>query len=206
VGAFLGDSAGRPKHHVSMEEQKQLWTAKQNYTKCIRLHGILQALKDFTDAILGVRLEIEPSTDKGWNKNVQLIHVYKKKDDGREATDDDNDDGDLFLGTIYMDPFADAYWRTDDAKELVTTRLFSRSSYQTPAPIAMMSLRIKPTWDDEPNPMTLDDTRDVLYQFGKALQLILQQQQLLGRITVEKPPIDTSELLAHVSTAGVQVL
>ena len=86
--------------------------------------------------------------------------------------------GSIYLGTIYFDPFADSYWRTEDAKDVVLSKLFTSSkciTNQTIAPIVIMALNIKPIWDDTPVPMTFHNTRQLLYQFGKAIQLVLEQ-------------------------------
>lgn len=194
AGAFLDDS-NRPGNAAAStsEELMAVLKAKYEFKKCMRLQGVLQGIVDFCDSILGIEVvEDAVAKQEGWNKNVRLLHLYEKKDD-----DEDN----FYLGSIYLDPFADAYWRTDEAKELVMTKLFSRNLQQTAAPVAIMALKIRPTWDDEPAPMGWDDTSDLLFHFGKALQMILIQVSERRNIGIPKAPIDTSEFLGHVSFA-----
>ena len=84
AGAFLGDEnkiAGAKKGRPS-EEQKALWNAKRDFEQCMRLHGVFQGIVDFCDAILGVRVvQDEHAKQEGWNKNVRLLHLYKKGKD-----------------------------------------------------------------------------------------------------------------------------
>jgi Zn-dependent oligopeptidase len=196
AGAFLDDS-NRPGNVAAStpEVQMAVLKAKYEFKQCMRLHGVLQGMIDFCDAILGIEV-VEDSVAKqaGWNKNVRLLHMYEKIEDG------DN----IYLGTIYWDPFADAYWRTDEAEELVTTRLFSRNTQQTVAPVVVMALKIRPAWDDTPAPVGWDDTRDFLFHFGKALQMILVQASQRRDVSISKSPIDTSEILGHVREQYVQ--
>ena len=112
---------------------------------------------------------------------------------------------DVYLGTIYWDPYCDSYWRSENAKELVMTRLFSQNVHQTAAPVVIMALKIRPTWDDTPTPMTWNDTRDLLYQFGKALQLTLNQAALRDDITLEKAPIGHGRVLGSRKQPCVRI-
>lgn len=75
------------------------------------------------------------------------------------------------------------------------TRLFSQRQGQTDVPVAVIGLSVNPTWDDAPTPLTWKDFQDLLYHFGKALQLILAQKST----SVLTQPADTSEFLATVS-------
>ena len=75
-----------------------------------------------------------------------------------------------------------------------------------------MSLKIYPIWDNTPIPITFSDLSQLLYQFGKSIQLLLQQSNIKnnhylpsnknnseGMRLPEPSPIDTSEVMAHVS-------
>jgi Zn-dependent oligopeptidase len=197
AGAFLTND----KHTFNAlptkvgEAHLQVLKAKYECKQCLRLHGIMQGLMDFCDAIFGIAVtEDAVCQQEGWNKNVRLLHLYKKNED-----EENNDSPGTFLGTIYLDPFADAYWRTEDAEELVMTRLFSQNIHQTVAPVVIMALKIRHSWDDAPVPVSWEDTRDLLYNFGKAMQLILEQNTRRENIIHGKAPIDTSEFLGHVS-------
>ena len=117
----------------------------------------------------------------GWNKNVRIYHLYKTDDDAK-------------LGSIYLDPFYDPYWRSEN-NNVVMTRLFSQRQGQTDVPVGVIGLSVNPTWDDAPTPLTWKDFQDLLYHFGKALQLILAQKST----SVPAQPADTSEFLATVS-------
>jgi hypothetical protein len=205
AGAFLDDS-NRPGNVAAGTSDKQMAILKAKYLfkQCMRLQGVLQGLIDFCDTILGLHVvEDVVAKKEGWNKNVRLLHVYEKNDDIN--TNAGNENTISYLGTIYFDPYADAYWRTDQAEELVVTRLFSQSLQQTMAPVVIMALKIRPTWDDAPVPVGWDDTRDLLFHFGMALQMILGQASKRRNIELPKVPIDTSEFLGHVSLAtGIQ--
>jgi hypothetical protein len=118
----------------------------------------------------------------------------------------------------------------------VISKLFNSqlTTSQTIGPIVIMSLKIYPTWKDNDNtipvPITFQDLRQLLYQFGKSIQLILEQSNQKskyysnknissnnnsntntsnGRTTTtsmelpEPPPIDTSEVMAHVSYSDI---
>jgi Zn-dependent oligopeptidase len=113
--------------------------------------------------------------------------------------DDHEAEENTLLGTIYFDPFADAYWRTAKAEELNITRLLSKHVHQTVVPVVVMALKIRPTWDDAPAPVSWDDTRDLLFHFGKALQMILVQASKRNDARGQKAPIDLSDFLGHVS-------
>lgn len=211
VGAFLEGKSevGNAINSGTVDAAKTFLKAKFDFKQRIRLHGVLKGFVDFCDQILGIVIVEDTEANNkeaGWSKNVRLLHLYQKAE--AEQADDADDaasqKGD-YLGTIYFDPFADSYWRTEDAKDLVKTRLFSQQATgQTTAPVAVVALKITPIWDDTPVPMTWKDTRDLLHQFGKALQLVLDQsrQQTNYRTNdykaVEAAPIDTSDFLAHV--------
>ncbi len=215
AGAFLENhkpagAKARPSDPAGEEELRAVWEANKRMKDCLRLHGVMQGVKDFCDAILGIRVEEEHpssgsnsnSSSLGWNKNVRLVHLYKKA----VTIDANGDDGalnDTYLGTIYLDPYRDPYWRTEDAKDLVMTELFSKNIYQTAAPVVIMALKINPAWDDAPTPMTWSDLRDFLYQFGKALQLILVQNAKMKNMALPIP-IDAPEFLAHVSDLSLR--
>ena len=68
-----------------------------------------------------------------------------------------------------------------------------------------MSLKIYPIWDNTPIPITFSDLSQLLHQFGKSIQLILQQSNIKNKYyspsmgLPEPSPIDTSEVMAHVS-------
>ncbi|KAL3903414.1 MAG: hypothetical protein SGARI_005392, partial [Bacillariaceae sp.] len=157
--------------------------ARYEFKQTMRLDGVLQGVVDFCDSIFGITVvEDAVCKQEGWNKNVRLLHLYQQqKEESDKGSDHHGDNSSnennpgIFLGSIYLDPFADAYFRTEDAEELVTTRLFSRSIHQTVAPVVVMALKIRHSWDDAPIPISWDDTRDLLYHFGMSLQLILEQ-------------------------------
>jgi Peptidase family M3 len=199
AGAFL-DDANRPGNVAAgtSDQQMAVLKARYRFKQCMRLKGVLQGLIDFCDAILGLHIVQDAvAENEGWNKNVRLLHVYEKIDEVN--TNGSKESTQYYLGTIYFDPFADAYWRTDEAQELVMTRLYSQSIHQTVAPVVILALKIRPTWDDAPVPVGWDDTRGLLFHFGMALQMILGQASKQRNITSPKPPIDTSEFLGHVS-------
>jgi hypothetical protein len=179
AGAFLGGSSDKNKG--PSERQVELWKAKHQAKQLLRLNGVLQGMADFWDAMFGIRVEYE--ADAGWNPNVRLLHLY-------------DTDSDVHLGSIYLDPFRDPYYRTETANELVLTRLFSQAKSQTQVPVAVVALRISPTWDDVPTPLTWEDSRELLYQLGKALQSILSQSKAPPGT---EPPKDVSEFMATVS-------
>ncbi|KAG7373252.1 peptidase M3 family protein [Nitzschia inconspicua] len=198
AGAFLDDS-NRPGNVAAStpEEQLAVLKAKYDFKQCMRLHGVLQGIVDFCDAILGIRVvEDTVAKQEGWSKNARLLHLYEKK--GDDSADNQ------YLGTIYWDPFADAYWRTDEAEDLVMTRLFSRNVQQTVAPVAVMALKIRPTWDDAPALVGWDDTRDLLFHFGNAMQMILVQASQRRNLTLPKSPVDASEFLGHFMEMWLQ--
>ena len=101
VGAFLGTSDDQGM----TEDERRAAKAKWQVQKVLHLHGVLQGVADFFDAMFAIRVEYE--TDAGWNPNVRLLHLFDNETD--EA-----------LGTIYLDPYQDNYWRSDHAKEIVT--------------------------------------------------------------------------------------
>ena len=220
VGAFLdsknndGSLHSNNKYTMSSMmteiQRKELLKSKYDFKQRIRLHGAIAGIIDFCDTILGIHVVQEQNDDdstasnKGWNKNVRLLHLYKKQNE-----DSDGDD-DTYLGTIYLDLFADSYWRTDEAKELVTSKLFNSSliTSQTIGPCVVMSLKIYPIWDNTPIPITFSDLSQLLYQFGKSIQLLLQQSNIKNNYyspssssmgLPEPSSIDTSEVMAHVS-------
>jgi hypothetical protein len=80
------------------------------------------------------------------------------------------------------------------------TSLFSQRQSQTVVPVAIVALKLRPTWDDSPTPLSWQDTRDVLYQFGKALQLILANANAPKYSINVPPPPDVSEFMAAVRT------
>eukprot|EP00536_Pseudo-nitzschia_multiseries_P015964 jgi/Psemu1/69686/estExt_Genemark1.C_9880019 len=227
VGAFLeskSEVANNYLGHNSAEARKSSMKSRFDFKQRMRLHGVMKGMIDFCDAVLGI-IVVEDDTEAGpigeeagWSKNVRLLHLYEKVkagnvSEGGDAADETETETNArgrYLGTIYMDPFADSYWRTEDAKELVTTKLFSKQlTGQTIAPVAIMALKITPIWDDTPVPMTWKDTRDFLYQFGIALQLILTQTcqkeniHQIGRM-IHPAPIDTSEFLGHFLEMWIQ--
>lgn len=181
AGAFLPNS----KSNGPTESEKEVWRAKQSIKKLIFLDGALQGLSDFCDSIFGIKVVEEKNNSSvlGWNKNVRIFHLLNKEDASE-------------LGSIYLDPFYDPYWRSE-TNNVVMTRLFSQRQNQTDLPIAVIGLSISPTWDDVPTPLTWKDFQDLLYQFGKALQLILAQKGKQNSPVVQ--PADMSEFLATVS-------
>jgi hypothetical protein len=65
-----------------------------------------------------------------------------------------------------------------------------------------MALSIPPpVWDDNPTPLSWKDARALVYQFGKALQIILSQANA-GKDQATIPP-DVSEFMAYVSSDTV---
>ena len=182
AGAFLGSK--QEQTDSPSEEQKELWKAKHSAKSLLYLHGVLQGLSDFVEAMFGIKMEIS-KLEKGWNKNVKVIHLY----DLDESKDVDSDHP--HLGTVYLDPFQDSYWRSEAATDLVMTRAYR----QPGVPVAIVALKTAQTWDDAPTPLRWEDTRDLLFQFGKALQLILEQ----GQPKSISPPVDVSDFLATVS-------
>ena len=205
VGAFLEGKSdvGNTINSGSGDSARASMIAKVEFKQRARLHGVLKGFMDFCDQILGIVIVEDMDANNGeagWSKNVRLLHLYEK------ATGDEGSNQGDYLGTIYFDPFADSYWRTEDAKDLVRTRLFSqRTTGQTSAPIATVALKITPIWDDTPVPMTWKDTRDLLFQLGSAMQLILDQSRQRKNYngndwqTIEPSPIDTADFLGHVS-------
>jgi hypothetical protein len=210
VGAFLEGKSevGNSINSGSVDSARTSLKAKYDFKQRIRLHGVLKGFIDFCDQILGITIVEDTEANNGeagWSKNVRLLHLYEKAEDGDNG--EDVAKGGDYLGTIYFDPFADSYWRTEDAKDLVNTRLFSQQitgQTKTTAPIAIVALKITPIWDDTPVPMTWKDTRDLLHQFGQALQLVLDQLRVQRNYhkndheTIEQAPIDASNFLAHV--------
>jgi hypothetical protein len=195
AGAFL-DGPNNSDNVVTKtpDQQMSVLKAKYLFKQCMRLQGVLQGLIDFCDAILGLRVvEDTLSQKEGWNKNVRLLHVYENDDDVNVNTAKENSN---YLGAIYFDPYADAYWRTAKAEELVMTRLYGHNP-----PVVVMALKIRPTWDGAPAPVGWDDTRDLLFHFGMALQMILGQASKRSNIALPQAPIDTTEMLGHVSSA-----
>ena len=205
VGAFLeGKSVigNAINSGGSVDSARTSLKAKWDFKQRIRLHGVMKGFIDFCDQILGITIVEDTEANNGeagWSKNVRLLHLYEK-------AEDEGNEGD-YLGTIYFDPFADSYWRTEDAKDLVNTRLFTQQptgQTKTTAPIAIVALKITPIWDDTPVPMTWKDTRDLLHQFGQAIQLILDQSRVQRNYhksdyeTIEQAPIDASNFMAHV--------
>lgn len=204
VGAFLEGKSdvGNAINSGTGDSARASMIAKVEFKQRVRLHGVLKGFMDFCDQILGIVIveDMEANNgEAGWSKNVRLLHLYEKATDEDEASNK----GD-YLGTIYFDPFADSYWRTEDAKDLVRTRLFSqRTTGQTNAPVATVALKITPIWDDTPVPMTWKDTRDLLFQLGTAMQLILNQSRQRKNYAgndwqkIEASPIDTADFLGH---------
>ena len=205
VGAFLegkSEIGNSINSGGSMDSARTSLKAKWDFKQRIRLHGVMKGFIDFCDQILGITIVEDTEANNGeagWSKNVRLLHLYEKSQDGEHEGD--------YLGTIYFDPFADSYWRTEDAKDLVNTRLFTQQptgQTKTTAPIAIVALKITPIWDDTPVPMTWKDTRDLLHQFGQALQLVLDQSRVQRNYhkndyeTIEQAPIDASNFMAHV--------
>eukprot|EP00532_Pseudo-nitzschia_australis_P020503 CAMPEP_0168305148 /NCGR_PEP_ID=MMETSP0142_2-20121227/49393_1 /TAXON_ID=44445 /ORGANISM="Pseudo-nitzschia australis, Strain 10249 10 AB" /LENGTH=797 /DNA_ID=CAMNT_0008256575 /DNA_START=212 /DNA_END=2605 /DNA_ORIENTATION=+ len=232
VGAFLeskSEVANKFLGQSGAEAQKASMKARFDFKQRMQLHGVMEGLTDFCDTVLGIAVvvdEMEASPigkEAGWSKNVRLLHLYEKPKAPHSEGDKEQNEEDVadaatatangkvrYLGTIYFDPFADSYWRTDDAKELVTTKLFTKQvTGQTIAPVAIMALKITPIWDDTPVPMTWNDTRDLLYQFGNAVQLILTQAcrkenyHNNGKM-IDPIPIDTSEFLGHFIEMWIQ--
>jgi hypothetical protein len=212
VGSFLGDESKKPAGAKSTtggptEQQIRLYEARHKLKQNLRLHGVIQGLCDFCEAIFGLRVDVmsqesSGKSSEGWNKNVRILHIYQKQE--MTSSNDSSDDPksnttEKYLGAIYLDPFRDNYFRSDDAKELVTTRLLTKNLFQASAPVGVVALKVGPTWDDDPAPITWDDLREFLHNFGKALQLILTQNARQACFAVTTPP-DTSDVLAHVST------
>lgn len=180
VGAFLSKDT---TDSTKSEESRSLLKAKWELQRCLYLHGVLQGIADFWDAMFGIRMEYMESDKSGWNKNVRLLRLF-------DANSDEP------IGNIYLDPFNDPYFRSESASGLVTTRLYSPRKNPSELPIAVVSLQISPTWDDTPTPLTWRDTRDTLRQLGKALQLILTQSKENASI---RCPSDVSEFMPAVS-------
>lgn len=150
----------------SSEEERLLFKSKWKVQKIFFLHGVLQGIGDFWDAMFGIRLEkAAGEAAEGWNPSVTVFRLYEA-------------DTDEPLGTIYLDGFKDSYWKTEEAQDLTTAFSFTGARHQTSLPVAVVALGIEPTWDDAPTPLTWDNTRDLLYQMGKALQLVLANHHL----------------------------
>ncbi len=206
VGAFLEGKSdiGNAINSGTIDSARESLKAKFDFKQRVRLHGVLKGFFDFCDQILGIVIVEDTEANNGeagWSKNVRLLHLYEKSED---SVDDADHKGD-YLGTIYFDPFADSYWRTENAKDLVKTQRFSQQvTGQTIFPIAVVALKIMPIWDDTPVPMTWSDTRDLLYQLGSAIQLVLDQSRQRknyhrnDHTTIEPAPIDVSDFLSHV--------
>jgi Zn-dependent oligopeptidase len=185
AGAFLPQQPQGPT-----DEQKALWEGRRSVKKLLLLNGVIQGIMDLAGGLLGIKVEEDTTdTESRWHKDVRLFHIYD---------DDDNDSSPhpKYLGSFYMDP----YQRQDKAPQN-KTRLFTRRTHQTAKPVAIMALNITPpSWDDNPSPLSWEETRSVLYEFGKALQLILTQTTVQkGKATI---PVDVSEFLAYVSAVG----
>lgn len=212
VGAFLEGKSeiGNSINSGTIDGARESQKARFDFKQRVRLHGVLKGFVDFCNQILGIVVVEDTEANNGeagWSKNVRLLHLYEKAQD---VFEEDVDAKAAYLGTIYFDPFADSYWRTDDAKDLVKTQQFSQQSTgQTTAPIVIVALKITPIWDDTPVPMTWRDTRDLLYQLGSAIQLILDQSRQRrnyhanDHTTIEASPIDTSDFLAHVRESSL---
>jgi hypothetical protein len=185
LGATLDAEAGAflpTKEKPPSDEQKAVWKARYMLKKTLRLHGVLKGIADFCETIFGVRI-VQDKELKGWNQNVRVLRLYEVETETP-------------LGTIYLDPFQDSYWRSDEAEDLVTSRLFTERRSQAATPVVVMALKIPPTWDDAPTPLSWDDTRDLLFQYGNALQMILSQAKKEHGVIV---PADGATFLACVS-------
>ena len=183
AGAFLPQQAKGPT-----DEEKALWEGRRSVKKLLLLNGVIQGIMDLAGGLLGIKVvEDTTDTESTWHKDVRLFHLY-------DVDDNDNSSQETYLGSFYMDP----YQRQDKAPQN-KTRLFTRRTHQTAKPVAIMALNISPpSWDDNPSPLSWEETRSVLYEFGKALQLILTQTTIeQGKATI---PVDVSEFLANVST------
>ena len=178
VGGFLAT-----KEETRSEEEKEVLKSRFFFRKSMRLHGVLQGIADFCESIFGIRVELD-SGGKGWNPKVRALRLYD--------SDTNNQ-----LGTVYLDAFQDTYWRSENAENLVTSHLFTgRRAYSHP--ISVVVLRIPPAWDDSPIPLSWDDTLQLLFHFGNALQMILSQIDNDTGMTV---PTDGATLLASVSSS-----
>jgi Zn-dependent oligopeptidase len=184
AGAFLPQ-----QDKEATPEEKALWEGRRSVKKVLLLNGVIQGLMDLAGGLLGIKVEEDTTdTESTWHKDVRLFHLY----------DNENDDSSQkYLGSFYMDP----YQRQDKAPQN-KTRLFTRRTHQTAKPVAIMALNITPpSWDDNPSPLSWEETRSVLYEFGKALQLILTQTTVeQGKATI---PVDVSEFLANVSISFI---
>lgn len=184
AGAFLPST--KPK--LPSDAEKELWIAKQSFTKLVYLDGVIQAIADFCDSIFGIAIveNIKDAPDVCWNPNVTMFDVIDKTD------------GSL-IGTILFDPYSDKYWRSSEASEAVISRLFSIRTSQTTVPVAVIGLSINPTWDDAPTPLSWQDFQEVMFQFGKALQMLLGQKAKLDNGTpYYLQPSDVSDFLGTV--------
>jgi len=78
----------------------------------------------------------------------------------------------------------------------VISRLFSIRTSQTAKPVAVIGLAIDPTWDDAPTPLSWKDFQEVMFQFGKALQMLLGQKAKVDNKTpYYMQPSDVSDFL-----------
>ena len=174
AGAFLGED----KSQGVNQEEKEKWEARRSVQKLLNLDGVLQGLQEFGSGLLGLTISEQKENVDAWQKDVRLFHV-------RHA------DTNELLGSIYLDP----YERQDKSGGEFTT-LFSKRKAQTSSPIAVVSMNIQaPAWDDEPTPMNFGDTRTLLYEMGKAIQMLLQANSTPSATV----PLDCSEMLGNVS-------
>jgi Zn-dependent oligopeptidase len=180
------------QNRVPTEEEKSLWEAHGSVKKLLTLDGVLKGLCDFSDAMLGIQVQEELGSVHGFHKDVRLFHLYDK--DATTATEDDSP---IYLGSFYMDAY-----KRHEKNDSSFTRLFTKRRNQTIAPLAIMALSIPPpVWDDNPTPLSWKDARALVYQFGKALQIILSQANA-GKDQATIPP-DVSEFMAYVSSDTV---
>jgi hypothetical protein len=60
------------------EEDKTLWKAKHHVMKVLYMHGVLQGIVDFCDAMFGIGVVRETTSNEkflGWSQNVQVLHL-----------------------------------------------------------------------------------------------------------------------------------
>jgi Zn-dependent oligopeptidase len=223
-GAFLGtknpalQKQQQQPNGGSSNQDKALWQARQSVKRLLTLDGVLRGLFDLTQALLGITIVEENDSSftrsHAWERDVRLFHVYDtasvpptpNTDTGVTTTAATPDPSSLvLLGSFYMD----SYQRANKSMT-PDTWLFTQRSHQTMAPVAIVSLFLERPWDDDPTPLTWDMTRAVLYNYGKALQLILSHTTATTSTSqggapkragtrMTRPPMDVSEFLAHVS-------
>lgn len=183
AGASLPSNKSKPP----TDSEKEIWMAKQSFKKLVYLDGVIEAIVDFCDSILGINIvENRDALALGWNPNVRIFDVADKTD--RSS-----------IGTIFFDPYNDKYWRSSQARETVLSRLFSIRQSQTGFPVAVIGLSIDPTWDDVPTPLSWNDFQEILFHFGSAVQMLLSEKAKAdNRTPYYVQPTDVSGFLGTV--------